>query len=190
MPQTIVRVGIIGCGEISQVNHIPALGFLSDYFKITYLCDISNQALEHCKGKIVGGIPLTTTDPEQLCGSQDVDLVFVLSSSEFHPTHVLIALKHDKYVFVEKPMSFTHRDADAIIDAEQRSRGKVMVGYMRRYATAFLDAVEEIGGMDKILYARVRGRSSTLPSATLYQLKARGHNWSKFKICVPIGHIS
>ena len=31
-----------------------------------------------------------------------------------------------------------------------------MVGYMRRYATAFVDAVEEIGGMDQIRYATVR----------------------------------
>ena len=29
---------------------------------------------------------------------------------------------------------------------------------MRRYATAFLDA-KEIGGMDKILYAHVRGKA-------------------------------
>ncbi|KAH8803664.1 hypothetical protein F5884DRAFT_824453 [Xylogone sp. PMI_703] len=155
-PSVIIRVGIIGCGEISQVSHIPALGYMSDLFKITYLCDISKQALEYCKNKVIGGIPPTTTNPEELSGSSEVDVVFVLSASEFHTIHVLTALKHDKYVFVEKPMCFTYRDADLIISAEQQSKGKVMVGYMRRYATAFIDAVKEIGGLDKILYARVR----------------------------------
>jgi hypothetical protein len=29
---------------------------------------------------------------------------------------------------------------------------------MRRYAFAFMDAVEELGGVDKIHYVRVRGK--------------------------------
>ncbi|RFU33977.1 hypothetical protein B7463_g2340, partial [Scytalidium lignicola] len=155
----IIRVGIIGCGEISQVSHIPALGFMSDRFKITCLCDISTQALEFCKQKVIGSIPSITTNPEELCRSQEVDVVFILSASEFHTTHALIALRYDKHVFIEKPMCFTYRDANLIISAEQKSKGRVMVGYMRRYATAFIDAVKEIGGLDQILYAR----SGTFP---------------------------
>jgi predicted dehydrogenase len=41
-------------------------------------------------------------------------------------------------------------------DAEKKSKGKIFVGYQRRYAQAFLDAVEEVGGLGKIQYARVR----------------------------------
>jgi predicted dehydrogenase len=152
----LLRVGIIGCGEITQVAHIPTLGFLSDFYKITYLCDVSEKALSHCKNKVIGGIPKTTTDPQELSSSTDVDVVFVVSSTESHTAHVLLGLNHNKDVFVEKPMCLTYHDADLIIDAEKNSEGRVFVGYMRRYATAFLDAVEEIGH-DKILYARVRG---------------------------------
>lgn len=155
-PSKVLRVGIVGCGEITQVAHIPTLGFLSDFFQITYLCDVSENALSHCKNKVIGGVPKATTDPQLLASSPDVDVVFVLSSTESHTSHVLLGLNHNKYVFVEKPMCLTYRDADLIIDAEKRSQGRVFVGYMRRYATAFLDAVEEIGH-DKILYARVRG---------------------------------
>ena len=45
---------------------------------------------------------------------------------------------------------------DAIIEAEKKSNGRVFVGTMRRFAPAFLEALNEVGGMDKILYARVR----------------------------------
>mgnify|MGYP001658929267 CR=1 FL=1 len=55
-------------------------------------------------------------------------------------------------------MALNDRDANAIIEAEKMSEGRVMVGYMRRFAPAFEDAIREIGRMDKILYARVRGR--------------------------------
>lgn len=156
-PDRIVRVGMIGCGEISQVVHIPTLGFMSDYFQITYLCDRSDEALSHCKTKVIGGIPKTTRDPRELCASPDVDVVFVVNSTEYHAAHAILGLQHNKFVFIEKPMCLTVQDADAIIAAEKLSQGKVMVGYMRRYATAFLDAVTEVGGMDQILYARVRG---------------------------------
>jgi predicted dehydrogenase len=157
MPQSkLLRVGIIGCGEITQVAHIPTIGFLSDFYQITYLCDISEDALKHCKNKVIGGVPMTTRDPQELAASPDVDVVFVVSSTESHTSHVLLGLAHNKYVFVEKPMCLTFQDADLILDAEKNSEGKVFVGYMRRYATAFLDAVKEVGH-DNILYARVRG---------------------------------
>ena len=155
--QRIVGVGIIGCGEISQVVHIPTLSFLSDFFRITYLCDVSEEALQHSQQKTIGNsIPEITSDPEELCASSEVDVILVVNSDEYHVAHAILALKHDKHVFVEKPMALNNRDAEAIIEAERRSKGKVMIGYMRRYAPAFVDAVKEIGSMDQILYARVR----------------------------------
>jgi hypothetical protein len=157
----IVRVGVIGCGEISQVSHIPTLGYMSDFFQITYLCDISQEALNHCKNKVAGAIPKTTRDPAEICSSPEVDVLLITSSSEYHAAHAILALQHDKFAFVEKPMCLSLKDADAIIAAEKLSKGTVMVGYQRRYAAAFLDAVEEIGGMGKIVYARVRGKSSS-----------------------------
>lgn len=93
-----------------------------------------------------------------LCSSQDVDLVFVANSDEYHCDHTVLALKHNKHVFVEKPMALCKRDANAIVEAERGSTGKVMVGYMRRFATAFIDAVKEVGEMDQITYVRVRGK--------------------------------
>jgi len=153
----IIKVGIIGCGQITQVAHISTLGFLSDCFTITYLCDVSPASLSHSAQKIINHVPQTTQRPSELCASPDVDLVFIASSDEYHAVHAIEALKHDKHVFVEKPMALCERDADAIIAAEEHSRGKVMVGYMRRYAAAFIDLVKEVGGMDQILYARVRG---------------------------------
>jgi predicted dehydrogenase len=153
----ILGVGIIGCGEITQVAHISTLAFLSDLFKVTYLCDVSDGALRHCQRKIIGHVPKTTRDPVQLCSSPDVDVVLVVNSDEYHTVHTVLALQHNKHVFVEKPMALNQRDADVIIEAEKLSHAKVMVGYMRRYAAGFVDALTEIGGMDKITYARVRG---------------------------------
>ncbi|KAJ5543360.1 Oxidoreductase N-terminal [Penicillium sp. DV-2018c] len=119
----------------TQVTHIPTLNFLSDNFQITYLCGMS---LAH------------------LCASPDVDVVLIASSDIYHVMHARLALQHNKFVFIETPMALSLQEADCIIEAEKHSSGKVMVGYMRRYASGFLDAVKEIGDIDQVQYARVR----------------------------------
>lgn len=152
----VLRVGIIGCGEVSQVVHLPNINALSDYFQTTYLCDVSPQSLEHCKAKVLGPTPKTTADAEELCASSDVDVVLVANSDPYHVPHALLALKYDKYCLLEKPAALCFRDIDQLIAAEKTSRGKVFVGTMRRYALALEDAVKEVGDMSKITFARVR----------------------------------
>lgn len=152
----ILKVGIIGCGEIAQVVHIPTLFLMHKNFQITYLCDKSANALEHCSSKLHD--VKTTCHPKELCASTSVEAVLVINSDEYHAEHAILALEHNKHVLVEKPVALTKADASAIADAEKKSRGKVMVGYMRRYAAPFEDVVKEIGGLNKILYARVRGQ--------------------------------
>ncbi|KAJ5770032.1 uncharacterized protein N7511_002083 [Penicillium nucicola] len=173
MANKILRVGVIGCGEITQVAHIPTLGFLSDFFQITYLCDVSGNALQHCKNKVIGGVPQTTCNAEELCASPNVDIVMIANSDAFHVPHTILGLTHNKIVFIEKPMALSLKDADEVIRLEKQSSGKVMVGYMRRYTAGFLDAIKEIGSLDQIQYARVRdvvgpnssfvGQSGTFP---------------------------
>jgi predicted dehydrogenase len=153
---TVLRIGIIGCGEISQVAHIPNINFLAHKFQTTYLCDISQQALAYCATKVLGGTPRTTTDAAELCASPDVDAVLIANADTYHVEHGLLALQHGKYCLIEKPAALCFRDIDRLIEAEKRSAGKVFVGTMRRYATAFADAVSEVGGMSKVQYARVR----------------------------------
>ncbi|CAH0058239.1 unnamed protein product [Clonostachys solani] len=152
----ILRIGIIGCGEISQVAHIPNVNALAHRFRTTYLCDISKQSLAYCAGKVLGGAPYTTTDPVELCSSPEVDIVLIANADAYHVEHGVIALQNDKYCLIEKPAALCFRDLDRLIEVEKSSKGKVFVGTMRRYATAFLEAVKEVGGMDQIKFARVR----------------------------------
>ena len=159
-PGPIVRVGLIGCGEVAQTVQIPTLGFLQSRFAVTYLCDVSQNSMDYCARRVFGAQPpKKTSDAAILCASTEVDVVFILSSNEYHADQAVLALQHGKHVLIEKPAALNLEDLQRIRAAERESSGKVMVGYMRQYAPAFADAVKEIGGLDKILYARVRGQS-------------------------------
>ncbi|KAL5041503.1 hypothetical protein BDW71DRAFT_217830 [Aspergillus fruticulosus] len=139
MGSRIVRVGLIGCGEIAQVSHIPTLNFLADYFQITYLCDISANALEHCRRKVAGPPPKITKFAQELCSSSDVDAVLVCNATAYHTEHALLALNNHKSVLVEKPLASSYGDIEELQAVEKVSKGRLM-----------------IGGISQILYARVR----------------------------------
>ena len=143
------------------------LNNLSSYFLITYLCDASPLALSHCSKKIAGSTPKTTTDPLELISSPLVDVILICNANAYHAAHCILALQHNKSVLCEKPLALNYRDIDAIIATEAHSTARVFVGYQRRYARALLDAIEEVGGMSKIQYARIRdiiGPNSTFVS--------------------------
>ncbi|KAF2206613.1 hypothetical protein CERZMDRAFT_122934 [Cercospora zeae-maydis SCOH1-5] len=152
----VLNVGIIGCGEAAQVIHIPVLNQLYLQFKITHLCSSSADALQFCSQRVINHVPQCTSDPSFLCSSPEVDVVFVLSSDEQHLKDVLLALAHGKHVFVEKPLALSVLDAHAIVQAEQKSKGRVFVGYMRRYAAAFQEIHDEVKRLGVIKYASVR----------------------------------
>ncbi|KAE8168603.1 hypothetical protein BDV40DRAFT_294552 [Aspergillus tamarii] len=95
-----------------------------------------------------------TTEPKTLCISPDVDVVFVINRDEYNADHAIIALENNKFVLVERSLALDVRYIERIKSAERNSNGKVMVGYMRRHAAAFVDGVKDIGGMDQVLYAR------------------------------------
>lgn len=143
---------------VTQVVHVPTLNSLSHLFQITYLSDVSEDAMKHSQSRVAGSSrPKTTRSVEELCNAPEVDLVLIASDHAFHAHDALLALQAGKFVFVEKPIALTLRDTDRIIAADEAAGGsKVFIGYMRRYAAAFVDAVKEVGSIEQIRYARVR----------------------------------
>jgi predicted dehydrogenase len=67
----------------------------------------------------------------------------------------LAALDAGKHVLVEKPLCVTFREADAVVAAARATGLVVQVGYMRRYAPAFRQAIGEVATIGDIRLARV-----------------------------------
>ncbi|KAI0020060.1 hypothetical protein F4780DRAFT_770871 [Xylariomycetidae sp. FL0641] len=156
MPEMILQVGIIGGGDVAQVVHIPTLLFLSNFFKISILCDVSKKTAEHCASRF--GLPKTTTDPNDVFNAAEIDLVLVLTSDEYHAPYAIAALKAGKHVMVEKPITLSLKTAQTILEAERDAPNgaRVFVGYMRRYAPSLKAFLREVSTIESIKYARVR----------------------------------
>jgi predicted dehydrogenase len=166
-PKGKIRIGIVGCGEVTQIMHWPSLYQLADRYEVTALCDVSAVVLEEL-GR-VWNIKNLATDHRELVARPDVDAVLVANPNPFHAEVTLDAIAAGKHVLVEKPMCITRREADQIISAQKTHNLVVQVGYMRRYAPAFLEACEAVGEMQEIKFARVRdfiGLNSLIVNST------------------------
>jgi len=151
----ILKVGIIGCGEAAQILHIPTLKELRDRFEIAALCDASRKVVEGV-GKSVPGASLHT-EAADLFARSDVDVALIANPNVYHAPMAIAAMKAGKHVMIEKPMCMTLSEADALAKAEAQTGKAVQIGYMRRHAPAFEEAVGIVAGMKgTINFARVR----------------------------------
>jgi predicted dehydrogenase len=151
---TQLRVGVIGLGEVAQVVHLPVLQSLPQLFQISAVCDISPTLLQEIGDRY--GVARRYARASQMIDAGDLDVVLVLNSDEYHTEAVTTALDGGCHVLVEKPMCLGLGEAQEIIDARDRSGRIVMVGYMRRFAPAFLEAKDSLARLGDIRYARVR----------------------------------
>jgi len=152
----ILRVGVIGLGEVAQITHLPILENLANRFEIAAICDISPTLLSEIGHRFAVPVSAQHADFHDMVVRDDLDVVFVLNSDEYHADCAIAAMRAGKHVFVEKPMCLSLGEAEAIIRERDAANVRLMVGYMRRYAPAFLEAVDRVRSMDRINYVRVR----------------------------------
>jgi predicted dehydrogenase len=135
-----VRVGVIGCGLIAQVMHLPYLAELDDRFETVAVCDVAGDVAEACAARF--RVPQVFTSWEELVGGPPLDAVLVLTSGS-HAPPALAAFEAGLHVFVEKPMALSAAEGRAMVDAAARAGRRLMVGTMKRYDPA----VERLGAL-------------------------------------------
>ncbi len=152
MTQTF-NVGIVGCGEATQILHLPSLNQLHEQFQVKALCDLSQTVLDGV-GK-QWGIAQRYLNYQDLLTQPDIEIVLIANPDAYHAEVALAAITAGKHVLIEKPMCMTLAEADAIISAQQQANVIVQVGYMRRYAPAFIAACQRLPELGPIRLARV-----------------------------------
>src|SRR5919202_222009 len=150
---TRLSVGIIGCGAIAQIQHLPHLRELRDDFAIGGLCDLSPRLLG-----VIGdeyGVPEERrfADYRDLVRS-DIDAVIVCPSGS-HAAPSIAAAEAGKHVLVEKPLCTTVREAGAMVEAAERAGVTLMVAYMKRHEPAYRFAQRQVAEMSDVRFIQV-----------------------------------
>jgi predicted dehydrogenase len=152
----MIRLGLIGLGEVAQLMHLPLLMDMPDKFKVSAVSDISDSLLEHVASRY--SIPRRFKDPGELITSKDVDAVMILSPNVYHVSQASLALESGKHVFLEKPAAIYPEELEKLIAVQAKHADLTgMVGYVRRYSELFLK-FKELFRQDKkaVTYMRAR----------------------------------
>lgn len=105
------RVGIIGCGAILP-RHLEAINSNSE-FELVALCDIQKDLVESLSKKYNVS---AYTDYQEMVLSETVDFVTIATPNSLHYEQALFVLKNKCDVLIEKPVAFSVKEIDDIIN--------------------------------------------------------------------------
>ncbi|HEY7970002.1 MAG TPA: Gfo/Idh/MocA family oxidoreductase [Candidatus Limnocylindrales bacterium] len=127
-----LRIGVIGCGLVAQVMHLPYLRELSDRFSLDAICDLSPAVLSAVGERFA--VRNRTSRWHELLETP-LDAVIIATPGS-HAQQAIAAARAGLHVFVEKPMCFSPAEGRAMIDAARDAGVTLMVGNMKRYDPA------------------------------------------------------
>lgn len=140
-PLNTVRLGVVGVRNIGK-NHIRhALN--AEAAQVVAVADSDPARIKEAAEEF--SIPHTFTDAKDLFNSDEVDAVILALPNHLHAPLSIAALEAGKHVLVEKPISRTLDEADAMIAARDASGKVLMVGMNQRlspYNSALKKAID------------------------------------------------
>jgi predicted dehydrogenase len=139
-----LRVGVVGCGGIAQMMHLPTLHERPDLFEIVGLADVSRRTLDAVARRYPA--PLVTTNARALLRDPRVEAVLLLHSGA-HDRGAVEALRLGRHVFAEKPLGFSVAETERVASAAGPGAPVLMVGYHKRYDPAYRAAADEVRAM-------------------------------------------
>ncbi len=147
-----IKVGIIGCGKIAQVRHIPEYEANPDA-KIAGLYDLNQERAKELAEKY-GAVAYASY--EELLANKEIDAVSVCAANNAHAEISIAALNAGKHVLCEKPMAVTLEECEAMVAAAKKAGRYLMIGQNQRLAKAHSKAKALIaqGEIGKVLTFR------------------------------------
>jgi predicted dehydrogenase len=152
--QSNIGVAVVGSGRIGTLRarlaaKHPAVRFLA----------VSDKDAKRAKALAeLAGADFHSGSNEEVINHPDVTAVIVSTPEQLHTEPILLALKRGLPVLCEKPIGFSLAEADLILETLRQTKGRLRIGYSRRYKECFLRAKEQTrhGRLGKIVGGTAR----------------------------------
>ena len=117
-PMETVRIGIVGLGirgqqALKRLSHIPGA-------RVTALCDIDARTLSQITAECPG--VSSTTNWEELCALDGLDLIYICTDWQHHVPVALKAMEGGKHVAIEVPAANTLEEIWSLVDKAEQTR--------------------------------------------------------------------
>lgn len=132
MSEKKIRVGIIGCGMITQRSHAPRFAEIPGV-EITALCDLDKARMEAVQAAHAPGAALFT-DYEELLQARLVDAVSIATPVHLHYPMTIAALETGCHVLCEKPMAMSQIQTRKMVVEAEAVGSVLQINLSCRYA--------------------------------------------------------
>jgi len=150
-----VKIGLVGCGSVSQRGLLPHLveDDLKGRCRLTAVCDNAPGRAEATAHKF--GVPQAFRDYEEFLAKADVDMVTLATPIGLHFEQAMAAVLAGKHVHLNKAMTTTVKEANQLIRAARRARAKIVAspGQMLRPVHREVKQMIEAGAIGRPYFA-------------------------------------
>jgi predicted dehydrogenase len=146
----VVRAGVIGCGYWGP-NLVRNFVYREDA-TVVAVCDAAPDRARRVARMY--GVPIATTDPNDIISSPDIDVVVVATPARTHAPLAKAAIEAGKHVLVMKPMTTSTEDAEELV-ALAADRGVILAvdhTFVYTGAVRMMRELVESGALGEIYY--------------------------------------
>ncbi|SFJ88184.1 inositol 2-dehydrogenase [Thermoflavimicrobium dichotomicum] len=135
-----VKIGVIGAGRIGKLHAENLLHF--PQVELKAVSDVYLENVSAWADKL--GIPRVTGDYREILEDDEIDAVFVCSSTDTHVSIIMEAARAGKHIFCEKPISFEMEQTKKALKSVKQAGVQLQVGFNRRFDHNFRKVRESI----------------------------------------------
>ena len=134
MDKDIIRWGIIGCGDVTEVKSGPAFNKVPHSKLVAVMRRNGEKAKDYAQRH---GVGKWYTDAEALINDVEVNAIYIATPPAYHEEYAIKALRANKPVYVEKPFALNVKGAQKIVDVVNETGVKLTVAHYRRQQPLF-----------------------------------------------------
>lgn len=146
--ERLLRVGVLGCGPISQIAHFDACRKARN-IELYAICDLADDLLQ--KMAAVHEPRVAYRDVDEMLADPQLEAVIIGTADQFHVPLCRKAVAAGKPVLVEKPLGVTIEECEQLRDEVLAKRLVFQIGNNRRFDPGIAFAREfvqtELGGL-------------------------------------------
>jgi predicted dehydrogenase len=128
--ERLLRVGILGCGPISQYAHLEAAQKACNT-TLYAICD-TDEGLARRFGTFYDAERIYLNYDEMLA-DPDVEAIIIGVSDDFHVPASIKALEAGKHVLCEKPIGISVEEVGGLVDLVNKNGRVLQIGHMLRF---------------------------------------------------------
>ncbi len=133
----MLKIGVLGAGHLGKI-HLKCIQLAAETYQLAGFYDPDPLAAKQVSESL--GIPCFES-AEALMDA--VDVVDIVTPTIYHYEMAALAIRKGKHLFIEKPLTHTLAEADALVQLSNERGVQVQVGHVERFNPALL-ALEDM----------------------------------------------